>query len=903
MALDQEHEQSRKQRPLRAAGFSRTVSGSLVASSGVISGLPAKHRIAIGDTIDISVAGPTPTGLEQGVVAASDMSGYLGGLLGNIAYLRVDHALSLFDFPGTYPDQATALAAIRAVFTLGTTIYFNSGIFAGASINVGEITTAPGVTVHDDTTPGLSPGYWYIIVDLSTGSGFPALAAFPSETTVSPAVDILNSSGGSINLTDLLVSALPSSTSIQIASGLVDIASFPDLTVNQHSRIDDKLITADLETQTLQIGGVPVIAGSAKIPYSGTVANLKLLWEGKSDTGAAISNTEAHSPEISPTDVFNVGVDIAILQMVTHPMDNSIVVMLYQDLVDTFFYLKCFKFTYENGFDNAYTPIQIAGADSSDMKIGFATTYSQTTGAILSASLYVFGGKSSPGTSIYGGIYVVNTTTLDITASVAWADTGSVIGSGTFTNIGRIHDAKKQSVSAEKRLAVTYDNYAAVMLVSDIFTVDFSTPTAEILYSTDVIVPQTGSEVLAVKRDTACLITSTGDGSVEVVPDNTYAEYEASYSGASYGNLRFYDLSGYKGVTGETKPIGSFSNFMTNDVASAISFDPLPYNFQNGSGREENVVLPLGTDKLLFYKSYGYYAIVERHTGSLIYLGRIGSNSLGKSSIDTTVIVNGDTVLYSPGSWTSVRFLPNGPFVAYAKSGTDAIVAPSGARVQTTFNLDKHKEYYASYKANGISVSLVVDNNPVAGGRKVGFALDTNLFLSEINWVGHGRTASIPKATVNQAVAMVSDRVFMTPARTKDLVDNRAIVMRWRKYSITLGGFLSWSWTGDYSGYVAISVDPGTMIEKLMVKHSVAFAGGTLSAATASAGQSGNHTLYTPALNIFAAPTPDGVEVTDLNIYSGSGLTIHVYVELTGETHYGLSAGVVDLWLLAATIE
>lgn len=331
MSSTQSVVQSRPQQPLRASKNTRILSGTFASSSGVLSGLPTNHKITAGDRIDISVAGATPVALENGIVAASDMSGYLSGAVGNVAYLKIDHAQSLFDFPGTYPDQATALAAIRAVFTLGLTVYFDSGIFAGASINVGELTLAPGLTVHDDTTPGLSPGYWYIILDLATAVSFPALAAFPTETTVAPSISVNDSAGGTITATGLIVTVV-GANSVTIPSGLPEIASFPDLTVHEHSEVADVLVADELETLTLKVNGESIIAPVSKIVYASTIASPKVIWSGYNDADVQISGDAPHKTLITPTDVFNIGVDIDLLQILIHPTDKTIGIMLYQIL-------------------------------------------------------------------------------------------------------------------------------------------------------------------------------------------------------------------------------------------------------------------------------------------------------------------------------------------------------------------------------------------------------------------------------------------------------------------------------------------------------------------------------------------------------------------------------------------
>jgi hypothetical protein len=537
MATEQDHQQSKPQVPLRAKKHTRTVTGSLVASSGVITGLPSKHRITAGDRIDISVTGTPPVALENGVVAASDMSGYLGGALGNVAYLRIDQAQSLFNFPGTYPDQATARAAMEAVFTLGRTVYFDSGIFAGASINVGELAVVPGQTVHDDTTPGLLTGYWYLILNLSTAVGFPALAAFASETAVSPAISVNDSAGGNITASGLIVTA-SGANSVTIPTGLPDIPSFPDLTVHEHSEVADVLLAQELETASLKVGGESIIAPVSKILYSGSVSNLKVIWSGYDNTNTQISGDNPHKAEITPTDVFNVGVNINLIQILTHPTDNTIGVMLYQDIATSKIYLKSFRYTYEGGFTNSYTPFEIIGADSIDVRAGFVTSVNYLTKAITNVQLVVFGGKATPGTSVYAGAYTISLSTLAVVETNTWADTGIVIGTGTFTSLDRVIDAEYMSNSTTVRMGVTFGS-GQFAYFQDLFTFIWDSTSAHIFYHSDIMLGQGSTRILVVNKEEMGSVILVQTGQSNMIMNG---EYDTAY----HEHLSFFNTGSMK---------------------------------------------------------------------------------------------------------------------------------------------------------------------------------------------------------------------------------------------------------------------------------------------------------------------------------------------------------------------
>lgn len=907
MAVEQNHVQANPQVPLRAKKHTRTVTGSLVASSGVISGLPSKHKITAGDRIDISVTGTAPVALENGVIAASDMSGYLYGALGNVAYLRIDQAQSLFDFPGTYPDQATARAAMEAVFTLGTTVYFDSGIFAGASINVGEFAVAPGQTVHDDTTPGLLSGYWYLILDLSTGVGFPTLAAFAAgETAVSPAVSVNDSAGGNINASGLIVTAA-GANSVTIPTGLPDIASFPDLTVHEHSEVADVLLTQELEAASLKVNGESVIAPVSKILYSGNVNNLKVIWSGYDNTSTQISGDTPHKTEITPTDVFNVGVDINLIQILTHPTDNTIGVMLYQDIATSKIYLKSFRYTYEGGFTNSYTPFEIIGADSIDVRAGFVTSVNYLTKVIANVQLVVFGGKDTPGAAVYAGAYVISLSTLAVVETNTWADTGIVIH-GTFTSLDRVIDAEYMSDSTTVRMGVTFGS-GQFAYFEDLFTFIWDSTSAHIFYHSDIMLGQGSTQILVVNKEEMGSVGSTGDETFRTIASNIHARFRRIYSGSNAGTVMLLKVDKYKGVGSETIGITDFNNDVTIAPRGAVYFDVIPGNIQNGSTRLENLTFDLGNDKILTYKSYGYYVISDRETGQMVYLGKDGIRHLTKADRATAMLINGDTVLYyKSGAWKAQKFMPEGPFLAYTSNAGYAITAPPGVKVEVPYALEPGKTYFWGWDDQLIGMSTIVGTKPALAARRLGIATSSSLFVSEFTHKSNPSYTPYALAYANQAEAeaATSETVVMNPLRTRQLLNAAFDIPRWEKVTVSYAALVSTSPLSANQGVCNLSLPGGTTklaIHQIVQKHSVAFAGTGITAAVASVGYGLaplDMQYYSDPLDVYQAVADTAFNNTVSNAITdmvGIANTPRLFVETTGGNISDLTAGTIELWV------
>lgn len=735
MSESVKHIKSKALSPLEASDWTRALTGTFTVATGTLSGLPNKHGIKTGDLVSYEITGGVPNVIETGIVAGSDLSAYAGGLLGNIGYLQIDQTLSQFDYPGTYPDQATARAAAAAVFTLGSTVYFSSGIFSGASIEIGELATVPGITVHDSTTaPGLAPGYWFIIIDFSTAVSFPALAAFPSTTTITPPVDIEDGMGGSTTVTDAVVTSAAANSVVLV--GASDGTGITSLSVRTDSSIAGKVNVEELDAETLTQSGVPVPVTAKQVPYGPGLSNFIEQWIGTDFNGDPISNASPLLELTPPTDPFGNGVTNQIIQLFSHPDPDKrhVGIALYQDIGDSKIYLRAFTFNYdvENDFQ-LYPPTEIVGADSTDIRASFATTLFQTTREYTNTSIFVFGGKATPGTNAWGGIYVVETD-LTITADTAWGDTSYNVDN-TFSGIVKVVDLKPtySSVNRKRVLVLFGDNVA--LFDEDLIrqwngSLDPSLVGLDVDYigdSSNGVLAVTGSQMVDISGGVASL-------DVYDVPTNNYVAMDKVFTGSSRAVLNLYKVDRFEGVGLE----GILSDSFNADPAQAVrfsTFEYVPTNFQNTSGKLQNSVFELGNNLILFYKSYGYYVILERNTGKLVYIGRDSDSDTIEKNDPFTVVLNDNTLLNLDGStWAVKRFLTEGPYYLYAKlpGGTTALSLPSSGYVTTDFALQVGRTYYTTY-TEFLTTNKSIGTKPWFAPRKLGTAIASNIFKVEID--------------------------------------------------------------------------------------------------------------------------------------------------------------------------
>lgn len=90
------------------------------------------------------------------------------------------------------------------------------------------------------------------------------------------------------------------------------------------------------------------------------------------------------------------------------------------------------------------------------------------------------------------------------------------------------------------------------------------------------------------------------------------------------------------------------------------------------------------------------------------------------------------------------------------------------------------------------------------------------------------------------------------------------------------------------------------IVHEVKIKHSTAFAGGSINAMTLSVGISGTVDKYASAFDVFQAVSATAFELSDaLGTESHTGATnITITATSTGANLSALTAGVVDVWAL-----
>lgn len=125
----------------------------------------------------------------------------------------------------------------------------------------------------------------------------------------------------------------------------------------------------------------------------------------------------------------------------------------------------------------------------------------------------------------------------------------------------------------------------------------------------------------------------------------------------------------------------------------------------------------------------------------------------------------------------------------------------------------------------------------------------------------------------------------------------RLNVPRWKKFTVTYAQLATAGLTND----IQLFILPGAgIIERTMIKHSVAFAGGAISAYTISIGIAANLVKYAAAFNIFQAVADGTFQLTSTagcETFAAAGTSIRVKATSTTANLDAATAGSVDIWV------
>lgn len=186
---------------------------------------------------------------------------------------------------------------------------------------------------------------------------------------------------------------------------------------------------------------------------------------------------------------------------------------------------------------------------------------------------------------------------------------------------------------------------------------------------------------------------------------------------------------------------------------------------------------------------------------------------------------------------------------------------------------------YAGIDAQGAGAKLILIGNHVRGDATHSYALITG-----------NDTEVLSQA--NDLYAGLSGRVSLSGLVTPSAYSSRKILHR----RMTRTDFNAAATTNDVT---VLSLPAGHKVRGVTIKHSEAFAGGSISAYTVSVGISGNVTKYAGAFNVFQAPGATVFQDSNTNGIESFGAAVNLIARATstGGNLSTATAGVVDIYI------
>jgi hypothetical protein len=174
------------------------------------------------------------------------------------------------------------------------------------------------------------------------------------------------------------------------------------------------------------------------------------------------------------------------------------------------------------------------------------------------------------------------------------------------------------------------------------------------------------------------------------------------------------------------------------------------------------------------------------------------------------------------------------------------------------------------------------------------------------------RTTDLPQYNVTRAMLYelletmiplvgVTDDASLTVLNEK--LQTTLAVPRWRKYTVTYEDIAV---AAGSTNVELFTLPGGGVIHAVKLKHSEAFAGGTISALTVSVGVAAELDRYATAFDVFQAIGDTVFAVSDTvggESFDAAGTSIRLGAAATGDDLDAATAGSVDVWVLWSATE
>lgn len=138
---------------------------------------------------------------------------------------------------------------------------------------------------------------------------------------------------------------------------------------------------------------------------------------------------------------------------------------------------------------------------------------------------------------------------------------------------------------------------------------------------------------------------------------------------------------------------------------------------------------------------------------------------------------------------------------------------------------------------------------------------------------------------------------------TTDIATLNSGAPQWTKYTKTYTDFSTAATASEIS---LANISAGTFVHNVVIKHSEAFAGGSISAYQIDVGPSGDLTQFVDGFAVTDAPTDSRHQSVTLgevhnNAFASTGV-LAARAESTGDNLDQAASGSVDIWVLSSTL-